>query len=116
MEVIKKNWQLITIAALIIILIVSIVTRPNPADAVLEYKLQRQVDSLNVVIAGYESERLIYTTNIDSLNSDIAVLQKRYDSTQTSIDKLKEDYEEVISDINNYTSNDVSEFFANRYR
>jgi hypothetical protein len=116
MEVIKNNWQLITIAVLIIILIVSISTRPSPSDAVLEYKLQRQVDSLNVVIAGYKSERLIYTTNIDSLNSDIAVLKQRYDSTQTSIDQIRDQYEAVISDISNYTTNDVTIFFADRYR
>jgi len=50
MRLVKEYWHVITIAVLLIILIVSIVTRPNPADAIKEYKLQRKVDSLNIVI------------------------------------------------------------------
>jgi len=115
MTLVKQYWHIITIAVLLLILIMTIITRPSPADAVKEYKLQKQVDSLSVVIQSHEAARDKYMQNIDSLNQSIAKLQYSIDSTQTVIDDLKEDYNETIETISNFNTNDISKFFTERY-
>ena len=115
MRLVKEYWHVITIAVLLIILIVSIVTRPNPADAVKEYKLQRRVDSLNVVIQSYESQRNAFRIKIDSLNQSIAVLQDSINNQESIIGDLQEDYDEAVSRIGKFTTNDITKFLSERY-
>jgi peptidoglycan hydrolase CwlO-like protein len=115
MTLVKHNWHVITIAVLLLILIMTIITRPSPADAVKEYKLQQKVDSLNIVIQSHEVARAKYLQNIDSLNQSITKLQYSIDSTQIVIDDLKEDYNETLENISNFNTNDISEFFTERY-
>mgnify|MGYP000229856913 FL=1 len=115
MTVVKQYWHVIIIAILLIILAVSTITRPSPADAVKEYKLQQKVDSLNVVIKTHAEARNIYLQNIDSLNQSISRLQYSIDSTQIVIKDLKEDYNETLETISNFNTNDITEFFSKRY-
>jgi peptidoglycan hydrolase CwlO-like protein len=112
---IRQYWHIIIIAVLLIILVVATVTRPSPADAVKEYKLQQKVDSLNVVIKTHNEARDIYLQNIDSLNQSISQLQYSIDSTQIVIKDLKEDYNETLETISNFNINDITEFFSKRY-
>jgi peptidoglycan hydrolase CwlO-like protein len=115
MRLVKEYWHVITIAVLLIILIVSIVTRPNPADAVKEYKLQRRVDSLSVVIQSYESQRNAFKLKIDSLNQSINILQDSINEQESVIDGLHEEYDEAVSRIGKFTTNDITKFLSERY-
>jgi peptidoglycan hydrolase CwlO-like protein len=115
MRLVKEYWHVITIAVLLIILIVTIVTKPNPADAIKEYKLQRKVDSLNVVIQSYESERNAFRLKIDSLDQSISIFQDSISNQESIIDDLQEDYNEAVNNISKFTTNDITKFLSDRY-
>tara|TARA_S200002703_G_C3680964_1_gene209114 strand:+ start:174 stop:527 length:354 start_codon:yes stop_codon:yes gene_type:complete len=78
-------------------------------------QLQQRVDSLTTEIKKVQSERQLLDNNIISLNDSLHVLQDNILVKEAEIEKLKNDYAETIDSINNFTSNDVTKYFTNRY-
>jgi len=78
-------------------------------------QLQQRVDSLTVEIEKVQSERQSLNDNIISLNDSLHVLQDNILVKEAKIEKLKNDYAKKIDNINNFTSNDVTKYFTNRY-
>ena len=78
-------------------------------------QLQQRVDSLTVEIEKVQIERQLLDDNIISLNDSLHVLQDNILVKEAKIEKLKNDYAKKIDNINNFTSNDVTKYFTNRY-
>ena len=78
-------------------------------------QLQQRVDSLTTEIKKVQSERQLLDNNIISLNDSLHVLQDNILVKEAEIEKLKNEYAETIDSINNFTSNDVTKYFTNRY-
>ena len=78
-------------------------------------QLQQRVDSLTTEIKKVQSERQSLNDNIISLNDSLHVLQDNILVKEAKIEKLKNDYAKKIDNINNFTSNDVTKYFTNRY-
>lgn len=78
-------------------------------------QLQQRVDSLTTEIKKVQIERQLLDDNIISLNDSLHVLQDNILVKEAKIEKLKNDYAKKIDNINNFTSNDVTKYFTNRY-
>ena len=78
-------------------------------------QLQQRVDSLTTEIKKVQIERQLLDDNIISLNDSLHVLQDNILVKEAKIEKLKDDYAKKIDNINNFTSNDVTKYFTNRY-
>ena len=72
-----------------------------------------------VAVSARRKDKLIelgsLNDNIISLNDSLHVLQDNILVKEAKIEKLKNDYAKKIDNINNFTSNDVTKYFTNRY-
>lgn len=108
---------IILIVALVLSLIFNIKAiffPPNPNFN--EEKYKNNLDSLNELIIYHEdkilqlnNENEILYNNIDSLNNQLIV-------NNNKIINLKQYYDKKMDSINNYTNNDISTYFTNRYK
>ena len=91
----------------------------NQSDQVImiqDEQLQQQVDSLSIEIKEVQLERQLLDGSIISLNDSLHVLQNNILAKEAEIEKLKDDYAEEFDNISNFTSNDITRYFANRYQ
>ena len=91
----------------------------NQSDQVImiqDEQLQQQVDSLSIEIKEVQLERQLLDGSIISLNDSLHVLQNNILVKEAEIEKLKDDYAEEFDNISNFTSNDITRYFANRYQ
>ncbi len=90
-------------------------SRNDQGVMIQDKQLQQRVDSLTVEIEKVQNERILLDNNIINLNDSLHVLQNDILAKETKIKKLKSEYAKKINYINNFTSNDVTEYFTNRY-
>ena len=111
----------ITLILVAIIILMSIgltymfMSRSDHEIIIQDKQLQQRVDSLTTEIKKVQSERQLLDDNIISLNDSLHVLQNNILVKEAKIEKLKNDYTKKIDNINNFTSNDVTKYFTNRY-
>jgi|6_EtaG_2_1085325.scaffolds.fasta_scaffold140126_2 peptidoglycan hydrolase CwlO-like protein len=116
MKKVLKHYQLILIIILIIGLVVSILTRPEPADNVVkEYVLNNKIDSLQTVIRKNDEVRVKYNNNIIILSDSIKGLNKEIEQNDEKLSTLKNEFKETLSNIGTFSSNDITEYFSKRY-
>jgi hypothetical protein len=91
--------------------------KPQPTNkSGLTQEDQQKIDSLAQEISILEYRQLekdsliaIYQIEIDSLDAQVVVVNNK-------ITKIKEDYEEEISNLKRYTVTELNEFFTTRYQ
>ena len=111
----------ITLILVAIIILMSIgltymfMSRSDHEIIIQDKQLQQRVDSLTTEIKKVQSERQLLDDNIISLNDSLHVLQNSILVKEAKIEKLKNDYAKKIDNINNFTSNDVTKYFTDRY-
>tara|TARA_R110000851_G_scaffold225996_2_gene378755 strand:- start:857 stop:1240 length:384 start_codon:yes stop_codon:yes gene_type:complete len=110
------NWNIVIIGLLIIGLGISIITRPEPSNTVKEYTLQAKNDSLKQVIK-LNDEKLEDNQNMIVLLSDsVKVITKQKNKNDVKLSKLQKEYKKVLTRTALYDSNDVTQYFSNRYK
>ena len=118
METIPDIWfyTLVgSIAFLTLIVIVLSFRNPELPTDVQQYKLQHQIDSLNVVIDTDVNIRAKLNLQIDSLNTSIAKIEASVTKKQKEIQQLRKEYEETIDHVNSFSNDDINSYFAKRY-
>ena len=111
-----KHYQLILILILIGALVLSMVTRPDsPTDVVNEYILNNKIDSLQRVIQTNSKKREEYNNNIIFLSDSIEGLNNQIKENDEKLSTLKNEFKETLDNIGTFTSNDITEYFSNRY-
>jgi len=116
MNKVLKHYQLILIVVLIAALVLSIVTRPDsPVDVVNEYILNNKIDSLQQVIQTNDKKREKYNNNIIFLSDSIEGLNNEIKENDEKLSTLKNEFKETLDNIGTFNSNDITQYFSNRY-
>ncbi len=114
-----KNKTTLILIAIIMLMTIALtymfMSRNDQGVMIQDKQLQQRVDSLTVEIEKVQNERILLDNNIINLNDSLHVLQNDILAKETKIKKLKSEYAKKINYINNFTSNDVTEYFTNRY-
>ena len=117
MKTVLKNAQLILIIILIGALTVSIITRPESSDDIIEeYRLQEKIDSLNLVIEENEVLRAEYDGNILHFKDSISQLTKQIEKNDIKLSDLQEELQETLDGVGDFTTNDITSYFSTRYQ
>ena len=110
----KLNLVLIVIIAL---LIGVIVFDHMPMSGENKYSKQKQeIDSLSKLIVGLEKDQLRYDSLITNYKDSLTVMDHQIDSTKTQIKQIQQQYGKKIKALNSATHNELSDFFADRYK
>lgn len=78
--------------------------------------LNQKIDSLNNVIELSNVKIKTYTLKIDSLTGTLKELDNELNQNKTKLTKLKKDYEKKFNSIDNASSNELVQFFSERYK
>lgn len=114
MALTKLNLTLLIIIAL---LIGVIVFRSNNDSGADKYASQKQeIDSLSKLITKLETDQLKYDKLISSYKDSLATIDHEIDSTKIEIKQIQQQYGKKIKDLHNATHNELSSFFADRYK
>lgn len=84
----------------------------NKENEVLNHK----IDSLNNVIELSNVKIKNYTLKIDSLTGTLKELDNELNQNKTKLTKLKKDYEKKLTSIDNASTNELVQFFSERYK
>lgn len=101
---IKDNYKIILF--FILLLVISYVAKQH---------INKKIDSLNLTIDRIEKQQIKLDTNIAHYNQEIVNVDKnigKIKSDKTIINNL---YHEKITNVDNYTDNELDSFFAVRY-
>lgn len=77
-------------------------------DLPVQYRLERQIDSLEGVISRVEKLYSSESRKRDSLNREL-------EASERNMEKLEKKYNEKIRSIISYSSPELEQFFADRY-
>ncbi len=77
-------------------------------DLPVQYRLERQIDSLEEVISQVERLYSVESWKRDSLNRELK-------ASERNMEKLEKKYNEKIRSITSYSSPELEQFFADRY-
>lgn len=113
-----KKYQL-KILYVILITLSSLVTylilKPKPIDNVKEYKIEQTIDSLYSTIERNDKLRESNQKLILLYSDSIKQLQVLINTNDRKIYKLKKKHDEELSKINNYSNDDIHQYFQSRY-
>ena len=115
MDKIKKNYQLVLILVLLVAFGISVVTRPDNSDVVKEHILKTRIDSLQNVIEDNAKLREEYELSITLHSDSISGLNTQINKNNTKLSNLKSKYNEAVDNIAQFNTNDITEFFSDRY-
>ena len=79
-------------------------------------KEKTQIDSLNVVIQGLHKENLKLDSTVLNLNNEIKLVDKQIEKLKNKKVKIKKEYHEKITRVDNYTESELDSFFSDRYK
>jgi hypothetical protein len=77
---------------------------------------QKIVDSLEVIIKGYEYKQKAYDSTLTNLNIKIVDLKEQIAQDDKLIIELKKKNNEKANSISKFTTVDISNFVSDRYR
>ena len=83
--------------------------------AVQEYVTNKKIDSLIQVIQENQESIGKYNEKIEEYQKSIEGIDNKIAKNQKELDKIAKEYEENINNINDYTSHDIYQYFAERY-
>ena len=84
--------------------------------AVQEYITNKKIDSLIQVIQENQESIGKYNEKIEEYQKSIEGIDNKISKNQKELDKIAKEYEENISNINDYTSHDIYQYFSERYK
>lgn len=104
----------VVLSLAVVILLITLLFRKQPpipdtnGNQVIIEQLQKQVDSLNKVnYLLQEKER--------TLNNILIEYTKKVDNLTGRLTKLRQEYNEILKHIDNYSNSDLERFFTDRY-
>ena len=92
-----------------------VMTMPKPVDLSKVNELQKQFDSLEVLIVKNKEQIDSITNETKKLESRNAQLNNKLGELNQKSKKLKEQHEKDIAYINNLSDNDVADLFAKEF-
>ena len=92
-----------------------VMTIPKPVDLSKVNELQKQFDSLEVLIVKNKQQIDSITNETKKLESRNAQLNNKLGELNQKSKKLKEQHEKDIAYINNLSDNDVADLFAKEF-
>ena len=92
-----------------------VMTIPKPVDLSKVNELQKQCDSLEVLIVKNKEQIDSITNETKKLESRNAQLNNKLGELNQKSKKLKEQHEKDITYINNLSDNDVADLFAKEF-
>ena len=87
----------------------------SPSETVV-VENQKAVDSLKIVIAGYEQKQKVYDSTITNLNTKIGDLKYQIAQDDKKLIELKKKTNEKINNVSQFTTFDITNFLSDRYR
>lgn len=116
LETIKK-YSTYILAVVIIVLLGYIIFSPKPTNFELEKSsYKRQIDSLNTISKSLYSQQLHLDSVITAYTKTIEELNVKVDKKNQEINKIHNQYETKIKNINKLSPSELSKFFADRYK
>lgn len=111
------NYKQIIIHILFTIIIVWVGITFIPTSHTFDNDLRdKKIDSLTTVININNNKQLTQDTIIQNLRDSVKYVDIQLNDNKNKLYKLKKDYEEKIGNIGKYSSNELAEFFTNRYK
>ena len=77
---------------------------------------QKIVDSLEVIIKGYEYKQKVYDSTLTNLNIRIVDLKEQIAQDDKLLIELKKKNNEKTNSVSNFTISDITNFVSDRYR
>ncbi len=107
------NFKNIILAVLIVLVGYIIFTNNNIRTDVEAYN--RKIDSLQNEIDSVETANKVIDTHIDKVDNEIHQVDERVTTINKNITILKNETNEKVNAVNDYTAHDLIWFFTNRY-
>lgn len=112
-----KNIKIIITIVLVLSLWVNIKTIfLSHSDNNYKQEYQKSLDSLNEIINIYEDKNILLDEKNTLLYKDIDSLNNKIKNNNIQINQLKIYYDKKINDISNYNTNDITNYFTDRYK
>ena len=110
------NKHNILVIILSILLIFSIFKGCSGVKPSTTSSFQQSIDSVNVVVKDLKNKQLVLDSilNIQLLKSDSLSMQ--ISSTNTQITNVKKHYENKINIVRNFSDDELTKFFTDRYQ
>ena len=113
----KMNYKQLGLHILFTIIIVWVgITFIPTSHTQLNSVYERKIDSLTTAININNNKQLTQDTLIQNLRDSVKYVDVQLHNNSIKLSKLKKDYEEKIGNIGKYSSNELAEFFTNRYK
>jgi hypothetical protein len=117
MKQMKMNYKQLGLHILVTIIIVWVGITFIPTSHTFDNDLRdRKIDSLTTAINVNNNKQLTQDTVIQNLRDSVKYVDIQLNDNKNKLYKLKKDYEEKIGNIGKYSSNELAEFFTNRYK
>jgi peptidoglycan hydrolase CwlO-like protein len=113
-EVTKIN---LVLAAVIVLLFIYIIIARNFSNPVVDNsKYEAKIDSLDNVILDYRKQQLDLDKKIAGYEIDIRRLDFQIDSAENKIIEIRNYYGQRIKTVGRYSTSELDDFFAKRYK
>lgn len=113
----KMNYKQLGLHILITIIIVWVGITFIPTSHTLNDALyERKIDSLTTAINVNNSKITSLDTTINNLRDSVKYVDIQLTDNKIKFNKLKKDYDEKIGNISKYSTNELTQFFTNRYK
>jgi hypothetical protein len=111
----RKNIIIIIVLVLSLWINIKTIFLSHTSDNIDKQEYQKSLDSLNEIINIYTNKNILLDEKNILLYKDIDSLNNKIKNNNIQIDQLKIYYDKKINDISNYNTNDITNYFTNRY-
>lgn len=116
MKVTKQVILFQVIYTIMVLVLFYLLTNKNNSTDVIPHRDALILDSLNNRIIQLQQLQDTKDSVIRAYEYDVAVLDSRIDSTNKQVNKTRKEYENKINNLSGASSNELTEFFTNRYQ